>query len=232
MARPLFSLDARLDLCARLVRPGKNLCDVGADHGYLSIWLLRTGKTPRALATDLRAGPLAAAAKNAARYGVEDRLALRLTDGLDGVSPEDAEDFVLAGMGGETILEIIARAPWLRDDRYRLVLQPMSSADSLRVGLRQLGFALLEEQAVLDSGRPYTAFSAGFAGKLPEPDALYPYLGRLAPAGDAARLYAEKTLRDLYGRLQGAERGRGPQSPEELRTAIRAIEEDFLGKLS
>ena len=153
MARPLFSLDARLDLCARLVRPGKNLCDVGADHGYLSIWLLRTGKTPRALATDLRAGPLAAAAKNAARYGVEDRLALRLTDGLDGVLPEDAEDFVLAGMGGETILAIIARVPWLRDEKYRLVLQPMSSADSLRVGLRQLGFALLEEQAVLDSGR-------------------------------------------------------------------------------
>ena len=57
--RPLFQLGPRLALCAALVRQGSSLCDVGTDHAYLPIWLLKTGKISRALACDINPGPLA-----------------------------------------------------------------------------------------------------------------------------------------------------------------------------
>lgn len=65
--RPLFSLGPRLALCAALVREGSPLCDVGTDHAYLPIWLLKTGKTPRALACDINPGPLEAARRDGAQ---------------------------------------------------------------------------------------------------------------------------------------------------------------------
>ncbi len=228
MARPLFQLGPRLALCAELVRQGKLLCDVGTDHAYLPIWLLKIARVPRALACDINPGPLRAAAGNAQKYGETDRLSLRLSNGLKEVRAEEAEDIVIAGMGGELILRIIEETPWLTDQEKRLVLQPMSSTGELRLGLKRLGFSVLEEQAVMDSSKVYTAFSAAYIGREPETDGLYPYLGKLEPGGEASRLYAEKVLRELRGRLEGALRGRGQETPEQLREIIEQIESRFL----
>ena len=68
--RPLFQLGPRLALCAALVRQGGSLCDVGTDHAYLPIWLLKTGKISRALACDINPGPLEAARRDGEKYGV------------------------------------------------------------------------------------------------------------------------------------------------------------------
>lgn len=230
MIRPLFQLGPRLALCAGLVRGGRPLCDVGTDHAYLPIWLLKSGRIFQATASDVNPGPLEAAAGNAKRYHVEDQLTLRLSDGLREIAPEEAEDIVIAGMGGELILRIIGETPWLRDPDRRLVLQPMSSVQELRMGLKELGFEVVEEQAVEDGGKVYTAFSAGYIGKTPETDGLYPYLGKLEPGTTAAEKYAEKVLRSLRGRLEGAQRGRGEDSPEELRAVIEKIETRYLGR--
>ncbi len=229
MARPLFQLSPRLALCARLVSGGRPLCDVGTDHAYLPIWLLKSGKVPRAVASDVNPGPLGAAAENAGRYHVLDRLDLRLSDGLREIAPEEAQDIVIAGMGGELVLRIIEETPWLRDTERQLVLQPMSSVRELRLGLKSLNFAVREEYAVIDSGKVYTAFSAGYIGTAPETDRLYPYLGKLKPGTPESEQYAEKILRDLYGRMQGALRGRGEASPEELRAVIEEIENRYPG---
>ncbi len=224
MARPLFQLGPRLALCAELVRDGKLLCDVGTDHAYLPIWLLKSGRVPKALACDINPGPLAAAAGNAQKYGETDRLSLRLSDGLREVRAEEAEDIVIAGMGGELMLRIIRETAWLQNGEKRLILQPMSSAEELRLGLKKLGFSVPKEQAAEDSGKVYTAFAAVYIGAVPETDELYPYLGKLEPNGRAARLYAEKVLRELRGRLEGALRGRGQETPEQLKEIIRQIE--------
>lgn len=228
MARPLFQLGPRLALCAKLVRGGRSLCDVGTDHAYLPIWLLKRGDVPSALACDINPGPLRTAAENARRYHVAERLALRLSDGLGQVAPEEADDVVVAGMGGEMILRIIEEAPWLKDPEKRLVLQPMSSSRDLRLGLWRLGFAIEREEAVLDGGRPYSAFSVRWEEALPQWECLYPWMGKLAPGGEAVTAYAQKTLRDLKGRLEGALRGRGEDAPENLKTAIEEIEKRFL----
>ena len=228
MARPLFQLSPRLALCANLVREGSVLCDVGTDHAYLPIHLLKSGKIPRAIASDINPGPLASAASNAEKYGAEENLTLRLSDGLRKIGPEEADDIVIAGMGGELILRIIAETPWLLQGEKRLILQPMSSVGELRIGLRDLGFAVLEEQAAEDAGKVYSAFTVVFSETAPETDEWYPYMGKLRPGEEAVKRYAEKVLRELRNRLKGAERGQGEQSPEELLHIIQGIEARYL----
>ncbi len=228
MGRPLFQLGPRLALCAKLVAGGRPVCDVGTDHAYLPIWLLKRGRVPCALACDVNPGPLRTAAENARRYHVKGKLALRLSDGLRQVSPEEVGEVVIAGMGGELILRIIEETLWLRDPEKQMILQPMSSSRDLRLGLSRLGFAVEREEAVLDGGRPYSAFSVRWEENLPQRDCLYPWMGKLVPGGEAVTAYAEKTLRDLRGRLEGALRGRGEDSPEDLENAIWQIDKQFL----
>ena len=174
--RPLFQLGPRLALCASLVREGSLFCDVGTDHAYLPIWLLKMGKISRALACDVNPGPLEAARRDGARYEVGEELSFRLSDGLRQVSPQEAEDIAIAGMGGELILRIIEETPWLRNEGKRLILQPMSSVPELREGLKELGFAVLKEEAAQEGTKVYSAFAVQYTGAPVETGRLYPYL--------------------------------------------------------
>ena len=219
----MLQLSPRLALCAELVRPGRALADIGTDHAYLPIWLLQNGKIPRALACDVNPGPLEAAQRNARRYGIGQELRLALSDGLREVGPGEAEDIVIAGMGGELILRIVEEAPWLRDGTKRLVLQPMSMVDRLRAGLWELGFPIRQERAVVDGGKAYSAFAAEYAGSLPAYDRLYPYMGLLGPEDPAANSYAVKTARGLLNRLRGAEHEGDQKTAEELRLVLEEL---------
>lgn len=225
MSRPLFKLEPRLLLCAELMSPSLPLWDVGTDHGYLPIWLIKSGRLNEAYASDLRESPLLSAKKNALRYGVAEKIKFFKAEGLSGFHPQEPMNIVIAGMGGETILSILRGAPDLAEFPHHLVLGPMSSADSLRRGLSSLGLYIIREQAVLDNGRPYCAFSAEF-GRDPLPTtSSYPYMGRLSPENADSRAYAGKVLRDLSGRLKGAVRGRGEEDEKELRAAILEIKQ-------
>lgn len=205
-AMPLFQLNPRLAVAASMVRPGARVADVGTDHGYLPIWLVKAGVCPRAVAVDLRPGPLARARDNLRRYQVEEAISLRLSDGLSEVSPREADDIVAAGMGGELIASILAAALWLRDPAKRLILQPMSSAEDLRLFLWENGFQILREVAVRDAGRVYTVISAAFSGRAQgEQPLLYPFLGGLeCAASPEAREYAQRQLRHLVNIEKGA----------------------------
>lgn len=228
--RPLFTLGPRLALCASLVRPGAALIDVGTDHAYLPIWLLRRGLVKSALATDINPGPLEAARRSGEKYGAGEALSLRLCDGLAGVAPEEGEDIVIAGMGGELILRIVGETPWLRDGAKRLVLQPMSSVPQLRLGLQELGFAVLEEQAVEDGGKIYSAFAAQYQGQIPDPGPLYPYLGKLTPGAPWVDRYGEKVLRDLENQARGAGHRGEEERAAALEEVILAIRREYLGE--
>ena len=226
--KTLFSLGARLGLCASLTREGCRLADVGTDHAYLPVWLARMGRIRSAVAGDVREGPLHSARQNIERYGVQELVAARLSDGLDAVSPEEADDVVIAGMGGELILRIVGETPWLWDGEKRLVLQPMSSVPELRLGLRALGFAVLEEHAAVDGGKVYSAFAAQYVGEPPETGPLYPWLGKLVPGEPGAERYAEKVLRELGNQLQGARHSGAQAQVAELEARMAAIRDTYL----
>lgn len=102
----------------------------------------------------------------------------RLGSGLEVLQPEEADDIIIAGMGAETILEILDAAPWVSDERYNLVLVPATKHSLLRLGLAQRGFALLDETLAYAAGRWYAVMNARFDGDRHTPDAWHCLTGK------------------------------------------------------
>ena len=123
-------LTPRLACLASLVPQGARLADIGTDHGKLPVSLLLEGRIAAAIGSDIGEGPLAHAARNAADHGVS--LSLRLAAGLDAVQSEECDTVSIAGMGGQTIAEILAAAPWCERGHHLLLLQPMTMVYELR----------------------------------------------------------------------------------------------------
>lgn len=120
-----------------------------------------------------------------AAAGLETVIDIRLGDGLNTLAPDEADDIVIAGMGGETIAAILEAAPWIRDSRYRLILQPMTRAEHLHRYLLQNGFSILREEAVQDEGRLYLALLAAFSDAPPAEEGDLRFL--TAPSPPPAR---------------------------------------------
>ena len=150
-----ISLSKRLQVCAGFVYPGDRVADIGCDHGYLSIHLLQTGRASHVYASDINEGPLQSAHINAHKHGVADRLQLFLSDGVNSI-PRDFDTLICAGMGGDTMVHILQSAPWLRSDKYRLILQCQSKTPMLRAYLSKTGWRIAEETALRDGKFIYT----------------------------------------------------------------------------
>lgn len=150
-----LKLQPRLACIASLVSRGARLADVGTDHGYLPVFLLQRGVIERAIASDLRAEPLAHARRSAREYGVEGKIDFRLCSGLDTISPDEVDTVVIAGMGGELIVKLLEAAPWTRDKALKLILQPQSKPEILRKWLCEKGYSIIDETLVRDKGTLY-----------------------------------------------------------------------------
>ena len=111
----MVKLSKRMKAVASMVTPGHILADIGTDHGKLPISLLLAGRLASAVGSHIGAGPLDHAARNAADHGVT--LSLRLAPGLDAVRADECDTVSIAGMGGQTIADILAAAPWTADGR-------------------------------------------------------------------------------------------------------------------
>lgn len=192
-----LNLKGRLSLCAAYVREGSRLADIGTDHGYLPIALCESGRIPSALACDINPMPLASARENIARRGLSGRIATRLCDGLSAVAADEADDIVIAGMGGELIAGILDACGWIRDGSKRLILQPMTRHEALIRWLYTNGFGIERQGAVLDGGKYYTVICARRDGVSRPCDDYTAAVGMLTPEGDAARGFLQKTLEQL-----------------------------------
>ena len=220
----LFSLDGRLSVCASLVRKGAKLADVGTDHAYLPVWLAKNGLISSAVASDVRQKPLLSGAENIERFGCGDIVTTRLCSGLDGVMPEEADDIVIAGMGGELIAKIIADASWLRSPEKRLILQPMTKEFFLRRFLCESGFEILSETPCTHGGKHYTVICAEYSGRVQQHRASYYYIGEL-PDSQQAVEYIKQVRRKLINKRNGTAVTGG--STSELDEIIDDIDKRF-----
>ena len=180
--RPI-TLSPRLRSVAERVPRGARFADVGTDHAYLPVWLLQQGVVERAIAADLRPGPLDRARATAEKYGLTDRIRFYLCDGLSGISGEEADTVAIAGMGGETIAAILAAAPWTLERGTRLHLQPMSAQPELRRWLQDHGYAILEERLSKEGNTLYTMFTVQ-AGPMAELSLGELWAGRQSAGAD------------------------------------------------
>lgn len=156
--------DARL-LSAIPYLGGGRIVDVGTDHAYLPIHLVREGLVSAALACDINQGPITAARANIAAAGMEDRIDTLLTDGLHGVQAFRPDDVLIFGMGGELIVKILSEAPWIKDGSIGLILQPMSRASVLRKWLLENGFSITGETLTYED-KYYQTVAARYTGEI------------------------------------------------------------------
>lgn len=196
-----MNLNKRLSTVADLVRDGSRAADIGSDHAHLPVVLIQSGRCPHVIATDIIEGPVASANKTVQQTGLGDRIDVRLGDGLAPVSPDEVDDILIAGMGGENIVGILQAAPWVKDEKYHLVLQPMTRPETLREYLLTNGFEIERERSVADHGHQYLVLSARYTGADPITDAYTYYVGRLTPQTD--RAYLEWQLRRLVKKVNG-----------------------------
>lgn len=152
-------ISSRLLVCAQLIRPGERVADVGTDHGYLPIYLRREGLASHVYAADIAPQPLNRAKENLRRFGVTDGVSFHLCDGVRGL-PRDFDTLVIAGLGAETMVQVLKGGPWLRCGSYRLVLQCQSSQNELRAYLSETGWHIAQELPVRDGKFIYTVIEA------------------------------------------------------------------------
>ena len=162
------SLDKRLLSCADYVRAGAVFADIGTDHGYLPLFLLKEGRIERAYLCDVNEGPLSSAERNARAEGISHKCEFILADGASALLDKGITDYAICGMGGELIARIIEDAPHLKVAGTRLILQPMTKQEHLRRYLASVGFSTLGERFSFDSGKYYVTILAEYTGECRE----------------------------------------------------------------
>ncbi len=186
-------LSDRLSLIASFAQENKNICDVGTDHGYLCAYFALSGKYGSVTATDINQKPLMNAKKNLDKLGVKN-VKLVLCDGLSGVSRKQADNVIIAGMGGEVISGIISRTPFLRDNSVRIILQPTTAAFFLREYLAENGFSVEKESAVEENKKLYSVMAVRFTGENRKLTEAQKRIGILDTGSEPNIRYIEKQL--------------------------------------
>lgn len=230
-----IKLSKRLQMNADMVPRGARVADIGCDHGYLGIYLLQNELADFVVASDLNKMPLESAKENAAQYGVADRMAFVCANGLKGVGADDVDTIVIGGMGGDLMRNILEDAPWVRSERYTLILQPQSGAKDFRNWLFSEGFGLQQEEPSIEDGHVYFTMKLRYTGERfsATPGQLYVTPQMLNSESAELPAYIDHVLSSLHRSIEGLRKAENPgEKLDFFLTAEREIKEmrDTLGK--
>lgn len=228
MEKGLF-LPKRLAAVVNFIPEGKTVADIGADHAYLSVYLVLQGICPRVIATERNEKPWRRARALVSAYCLEDRVQVRRGEGLSALLPGEVQVAVVAGMGGTTIKELLAATPGVLQNLERLVLQPMTGAGNLRLWMVDNGWRVAEETLVKEGGRVYAVVAAE-QGEESVKDRFLVEMGpRLVEKGDPLFLtYLQEQDKKYRRILESLARGRfvtARKKAEKLTAKLEKIRE-------
>lgn len=167
-------LSARLKAVADMVTEKNRVVDVGCDHGYIPIYLVQSGISPKVFAMDINEGPLLRAREHVDRAGLGEYIVLRRSDGLRAYKMGEADTLICAGMGGRLMQKILEAEPEKTKDFKELILQPQSEIPAFRKFLKDKGYTICQEEMIWEDGKFYPVIKAvwGKTGSLPYEDGL------------------------------------------------------------
>ena len=188
---------------------GITVADIGTDHAYAPLYLVSEGICEKAIASDVKTGPVEIARANIAKYNLSDKIEVRMGSGLSILSPGETEDIIIAGMGGELIIEIIkANEDVARSSR--LILQPMNSQYELRHFLIENNFMIENEDISVEGFKVYNLIVAKSGkGEIFEKDIYYHLPPYLKNNKNYKALY-DKKKREFTRVIEGLENSKEP----------------------
>ena len=153
---------------AELVQPCKSIADIGCDHGYVAMELVRSNICRHVIAMDINRGPLDRARQNIADYDMQEYIETRLSDGVSALQEGEVEGIVCAGMGGRLVISILEQGKELVGAMKQVILQPQSELAEVRRYLRKNGFLIDREECIYEDGKYYPMMRAlpGAFGRL------------------------------------------------------------------
>lgn len=153
-------LSDRMRAVVGLVQPCKSIADIGCDHGYVSMELVRSNICRHVIAMDINKGPLERAKQNIADYEMQEYIQLRLSDGTCALQQGESEGIICAGMGGKLVISILEQGKELIREMSQVILQPQSELNEVRSYLREHGFLIDKEDIVYEDGKYYPMMRA------------------------------------------------------------------------
>ncbi|MCL8495523.1 tRNA (adenine(22)-N(1))-methyltransferase TrmK [Apilactobacillus sp. F1] len=149
-------LSQRLKVVADFVPQNSRVADIGSDHAYLPVYLMKQKQIEFGIASEVAQGPLDNAIQEIKAEGLSDRIDTRLADGLLSVQPEDRIDCVtIAGMGGILIKNILENGKSHLSGDELLILQPNVGEDRLRTWLTNNQYEISDETILREDGHTY-----------------------------------------------------------------------------
>ena len=138
----------RLQYIADEINQGETVADIGTDHGFLPLYLLKTGKSPHVIMADISSGSLNKAAENCRLFNINEDYELRLGNGLEVLEKNETDTVVIAGMGGQLIRDILASDIDKTNSIKRFIIQPRNKSGVLRLWMKKNGLKSVKEGLV------------------------------------------------------------------------------------
>lgn len=188
-------LSARMKALTEMVSKQSIVCDVGCDHGFVSIYLVQQGIAPKVYAMDVGKGPLERAKEHIKEYDLESYIETRLSDGLNELQIGEADCMICAGMGGRLMMRILQEGSDKARAMKELILQPQSELALFRSFLRENGYKIIQENMIYEDGKFYPMMKV-------MPVETYNEQGESIQVSDKENaMSAEHILWDMFGEL-------------------------------
>ncbi|HFE9681750.1 TPA: tRNA (adenine(22)-N(1))-methyltransferase TrmK [Clostridium perfringens] len=157
-----MELSKRLKRIAEHVDKCESVADIGTDHGYIPIYLVKEGICKKAIASDINKGPIEKAKVNVAFEGVSNKVKCLLGPGLNPLKVGEVNGVILAGMGGNLTRDILL-ADMDKVKKYDfIILQPAQNPEVLREFLYKNDYEIIDEDLIKDEGRFYELFKVKY----------------------------------------------------------------------
>lgn len=220
------TLSMRLERVAAHVPDGARLADIGSDHGYLPVALMRRGAIVAAVAGEVALTPFHAAVRTVRDNDLPQHISVRLASGLAAIEPSDGITAIsLCGMGGETIRDILDSGKARMSGHERLILQPNGGEQPLRQWLMDNGYRILDEEVLQENRFFYEIIVAEHSGPLTY-SAEQLYFGPLQMQVRSPAFLAkwQRSLRQKQKTLNSFKQARQAVPEEKLEEVARQVQ--------
>ncbi len=168
-------LSYRMQEIMGFVTKGNRVADIGTDHGFVPIALVKDGICPSAIAVDIKTGPLSIAKEHVNESDLTDKIECRLGDGLSVVKPDEVDSIIIAGIGGDVIADILNKAEEGYKGTKELIVSPHSEIDKVRHALHDMEYKIKAEKYFQDEGKRYNVIYAVPGREIYDSEDFYKY---------------------------------------------------------